>query len=112
MEEGDSFVSRVTGERYKIRQNINCESKNVIYLVECKKCSKQGVGSTEDFKPRISNYISHIRMKRATCKSVRHFYVAPEHSVKDFSIKGIVKLTNKRRQDCIVKLTNKIVLLS
>ena len=89
MEEGDNFVSRVTGERYKIRQNINCESKNVIYLVECKKCGKQGVGSTEDFKPRISNYISHILMKRATCKSVRHFYVAPEHSVKDFSIKGM-----------------------
>ena len=31
MEEGDSFASRVTGERYKIRQNINCESKNVNY---------------------------------------------------------------------------------
>ena len=68
MEEGDKFASRVTGERYKIRQNINCESKNAIYLVECKKCGKQG----EDFKPRISNYISHILMKRATCKSVRH----------------------------------------
>ena len=93
MEEGDSFASKVTGERYKIWQNINCESKNVIYLVECKKCRKQGVGSTEDFKPRISNYISHILMKRATCKSVRHFYVTPEHSVKDFSIKSIVKLT-------------------
>ena len=42
MEEGDSFASRVTGERYKIRNKINCESKNVIYLVECKKCGKQG----------------------------------------------------------------------
>ena len=94
MEEGDSFASNFTGERYKIKQNINCESKNVIYLVECKKCCKQGVGSTEDFKPRISNYISHILMKLATCKSVRHFYITPEHSVKDSSIKGIVKLTN------------------
>ena len=93
MEEGDSFACKVTGERYKIRQKINCESKNVIYLEECKRCGKQGVRSTEDFKPRISNYISHILMKRATCKSVRHFYVTPGHSVKDFNIKGIVKLT-------------------
>ena len=99
MEEGDSFASKFTWERYKIRQNINCESKNVIYLVECKKCGKQGVGSTEDFKPRISNYISHILMKRATCKSVRHFYVTPGHSVKDFSIKGNVKLTNPSMQE-------------
>ena len=44
-----------------------------MYLVEWKKCGKQGVGSTEDFKRRISNYISHILIKRATCKSVRHF---------------------------------------
>ena len=99
MEEGDSFVSRVTGARYKIRQKINCESKNVIYLVECKQCGKQGVRSTEDFKPRISNYISHILMKRATCKSVRHFYVTPGDSVKDFSIKGIVKLMNPPKEE-------------
>ena len=67
--------------------------------MECKKCGKQGVGSTEDFKPRISNYISHILMKRATCKSVRHFYVTLGYSVKDFSIKGIVKLTNPPMQE-------------
>ena len=97
MEEGDSFASKVAGEGYKIRQNINCESKNVIYVVECKKCGKQG--STEDFKPRIPNYISHILMKRATCKSVRHFYVTPGHSANDFSIKGIVKLTNPLMQE-------------
>ena len=93
MEEGDSFASRVTGERYKIRQKINCESKYVTYLVECKKCGKQGVGFTEDFKPRLSNYISQILMKRATCKSVRQLFVTPGHSTKYFSIKDIVKLT-------------------
>ena len=80
LEEGDSFASRVTGQRHKFRQKINCESKNVIYLVEYKQCSKQGVGSTEDFRPRISKYISHILMKRVTCKSVRHFYVTQVHS--------------------------------
>ena len=42
MEEGDSFASKVTGERYKFRENINCESKNVIYLVECKSVVSRG----------------------------------------------------------------------
>ena len=32
-------------------------------------------------------------MKRATCKPVQHFYATQRHSVKDFSIKGILKLT-------------------
>ena len=38
-------------------------------------------------------------MKRATCKSVRHFYVTQGHSAKDFSIKGIVKLTNSPKEE-------------
>ena len=72
MEEGDSFASKVTGERHKIRQQKNCESKNVVYLVECKKCGEQRVGSTEDFKPISFNYISDIFLKRATCFNLLH----------------------------------------
>ena len=60
LEDGSVFYSKSTGEWYTIRQNIDCRSKNVIYLVNCKKCHKQGVGKSEDFKTRISNYISHI----------------------------------------------------
>ena len=60
MEEATSFKSKATKEKNKIRQNINCRSKNIIYLVECKKCGKQEIGSTGEFAPRISNYITHI----------------------------------------------------
>ena len=68
MEEATNFRSKATKEKYKISQNISCKSKNIIYLVECKKCSKQGVGSTGEFAPRISNYITHIENKHEmTC---------------------------------------------
>ena len=68
MEETTSFKSKATKEKYKIRQNINCRSKNIIYLVECKKCGKQGVGSTGEFALRISNYITRIENKHEmTC---------------------------------------------
>ena len=60
MEEGETFYSTVTKERYKIRQEIDCRSKNIIYLVSCRKCPMQGVGQTENFQARVSNYISHI----------------------------------------------------
>ena len=46
LEEGNTFRSKVTKEKYKIRQEINCHSRNVIYLVNCMKCPKQGVGKT------------------------------------------------------------------
>ena len=50
-----------TKRRYKIRQNVNCQSRNVIYLVTCKKCKKQGVGETINFKSRMANYRSCIK---------------------------------------------------
>ena len=96
MEEATNFRSKATKEKYKIRQNINCRSKNVIYLVECKKCGKQGVGSTGEFAPRISNYITHIENKHEMTCVAQHFW-EQDHSVKDLSIKGIVKLVNPPR---------------
>ena len=38
-EKGEYFYSYVTMRRYKVRQNVNCVSKNVIYLVTCEKCN-------------------------------------------------------------------------
>ena len=58
LEGGSVFYSKSTGEQYTIRPNIDWRSKNVIYLVNCMKCRMQGLGKSEDFKPRISNYVS------------------------------------------------------
>ena len=94
LEEGSVFYSKSTGERYTIRQNIDCRSKNVIYLVNCKKCRMQGVGKSEDFKTSISNYISHIIQSKATCGIVKHFLEMVGHSVEHFGIMGIVWIEN------------------
>ena len=59
--EVDHFKSVQTGQSFKIRQSINCQSKDIIYLVNCVKCNLQGVGSTTQFHKRISNYFSHIK---------------------------------------------------
>ena len=46
LSEGSKFRSNPTGEEFYIRQNINCNSTNVIYLVTFKKCGMQGVGKS------------------------------------------------------------------
>ena len=92
LEEGNTFCSKVTKDKYIIRQEINCHSRNVIYLVNCMKCPKQGVGKTETFQARISNYISHIIQQKQTCWIVKHFLYAEGHSVEDFRIMGILRL--------------------
>ena len=62
-----------------------------------------GVGRTTAFQSRISNYISHICKKEPTCSTVKHFYEAPDHSVQDFRIMGIVQLENPPKQPKALK---------
>ena len=42
LEAGNTFCSKVTKEKYKIRQEINCHSRNVIYLVNCMNVLSRG----------------------------------------------------------------------
>ena len=62
-----------TGRTFQLRKEIDCETPNIVYAAECLKCGKQGVGSTVKWKPRCSNYKSHIKYKRNTCRIVKHF---------------------------------------
>ena len=48
------------------------------------------------FCERISNYITSIENKSPGCKIDMHF-LKPEHSLKDFSITGLVQLVNPPR---------------
>ena len=51
-----TFSSVQTGKTYFVRQKLSCNSANVIYLVHCKKCNLQYVGSTKtEFKVRFRN---------------------------------------------------------
>ena len=74
LQEGTHFRNNVTGENFRIKQEINCRSKNIIYLVTCGACRKQEVGRITAFQSRISNYISHICNHEPTCSTVKHFY--------------------------------------
>ena len=46
--ETDHSTSVSTGQSYKIRQSINCQSKNVICVVKCVKCNLQGVDTAKN----------------------------------------------------------------
>ena len=60
--EGGSFTSTNTGKTYKIKQFIDCDSMNVIYLSTCKKCKGQYVGKSKTkFKLRHSNHKQEIK---------------------------------------------------
>mgnify|MGYP001794966372 FL=1 len=73
VDEISTIRSSATGRIFHIKRDSSCNSKNIIYVAYCTLCGKQGVGSTTNWKPRLANYKSHIKMKRLTCRIVRHF---------------------------------------
>ena len=58
---GNSFASNVTGKSYNIscpRGSIRCGTKNVIYVISCRKCGVQYVGETsQTLRARFNNHI-------------------------------------------------------
>ena len=55
--DSDIFTSHITDKEYKINFPFNCDSSNVVYLMECKVCGVQYVGSTcTPFRLRFNNY--------------------------------------------------------
>lgn len=64
MKEGNKFKSTNTGKQYKIKQQVDCDSDWVIYLVTCRRCQGQYVGKSKTpFKKRHSNHKQEVREK-------------------------------------------------
>ena len=55
----NTFHSSVSDKVYRMNNRFNCNSKYVVYLITCKTCGKQYVGSTTTkFRQRHNNYKS------------------------------------------------------
>ena len=69
----------ITHRSFRVRGNITCNSKNIIYLLQCKKCKKQYVGQTTTcLRHRISQ---HINNKSSTNSTVDQHFSTPGHTM-------------------------------
>ena len=51
------FTWSTTKGTYEIRpENLNCRSKNIVYLISCKTCHKQYGRRSDKFRTRFNNY--------------------------------------------------------
>ena len=67
LEASGTFSNKNASKEYEIRKGaLNCNSTNVIYLMQCKVCSLQYVGSTKTkFRYRFNNYKSkHLKYRK------------------------------------------------
>ena len=59
-----SISSTNNGYKHIIKQPMTCKTKNVCYLINCKKCHQQHPGETQlEFHKRMNNHTSDIRQK-------------------------------------------------
>ena len=67
-------------------QPASCTSKNIIYLISCKKCKIQYVGLTSQaLRARLNAHRSAINLKKLKTPLVTHFSL-PEHNFSDLKI--------------------------
>ena len=88
----DTAYSFHTNSVFKINQKLDCDSKNVVYVINDLVCELSSVGCTSDStKVRFRNHKSHIKNKRRTCEVSCHFidnestHVLDKSSVKTFN---------------------------
>ena len=62
MKERFTFKITHSHEVHEINKKLNCNSKVVVYLIECQICGEQYNGSTKTkFRYRVNNYKSTLR---------------------------------------------------
>ena len=70
----NKITSFATNQTWKIKPILDCKSSFVIYCLNDLICKKQSVGSCDNMKFRLSNYKSHIKLNKPTCRFVKHFW--------------------------------------
>ena len=66
------FTWFATQRKNKIEEILKCDSRNVTYLISCKRCGKQYTGSSTGFKERIRIHKSDINTGKVRCGVANH----------------------------------------
>ena len=95
MDPTTEVVGQVTGYKHTITDNVNCQTKNVIYYWKCCKPNcpdhpyTEYIGkSTLSFQKRFSQHRDYVKRDQNEEPSGAHFNLVPGHSVSD--MKGLV----------------------
>ena len=104
MSNSEHFHSNIDSWEYRINYSCNCDSLNVVYLLECTVCDVQYVGSTctpfslrfNNYKARSRNFTSGASVPKA--EVFRHFTEEGHYGfLKDIGVKIIDRLTGANR---------------
>ena len=80
--------------KWNIVKNVNCETRNCVYMIECQKdyCKERYIGETErELRERISEHRGYIHNKNVSTATGEHFNL-PGHQLSDMKVTIIEKV--------------------
>ena len=92
-----------TNSVFKINQNLDCDSMNVVYIINDLKCKISSVGCTKySTKIRFRNHKSHIKYGYQNCEVSAHF--ADNKSIHDMDLYSCQSYTVSLEDHIVVKI--------
>ena len=92
VQEGKSVRSTVSNYTVDINQQVNCQTRNILYCISCAKCSIQYVGESErTLQDRFSEHKGYAINKKVNKATGQHFNMKG-HKVSDMRVSIIEKI--------------------
>ena len=88
--------------RVELSKHYDCNTKNIVYIIECRKCGDQYIGQTKNsLKDRFLDHLGYARRGEIEKATGGHFNL-PGHSLSDMSISVLesVKEKNTFYREC------------
>lgn len=93
------FDSRYSDNSFTITGKLDCNSTNVVYLIECGECEEQYVGETStSLKARLNHHVSDINGYKETSVA-EHFNQLSHRGVQDLQITPILQVPDSGSKD-------------
>ena len=73
--EGKSYTFKNPETKFKINNNLSCNSKNAVFVIECNECKEIYIGSKQALNTRTSLHKSNIKIEENIKLNVsKHLY--------------------------------------
>ena len=91
---GKSVKATATKTEVAINKPVNCQTKNAIYLIGCRKCAMQYIGETDrTLQTRFSEHRGYVT-NRHLAKATGYHFNLPGHSISDMEVTVLEKIFN------------------
>ena len=95
---GQIVKSAQSDFKIEIQQSVNCQTRNLIYMINCRKCKNQYIGeSSRTLQSRFSEHLGYVRSKNLSKATGEHFSTKG-HQQSDMEVTIVEKLFNNSDQ--------------